>query len=233
MVEPLTAAARMRHPSNLPRSLSCSMLHQTCRCASAAGVCRRWHEVCTGPELLARVDVCTWGSRTRQRVERLQALFAWLATRAAPHAHAVCLRLGCSTKLTDADAAQLRQAATAALASLQAATELRLELVRLSLPVDGWVAALPALRRLQFEQPCEGLALQAPWAEAAALQELTICGAPLQLLAEASLPPALTRLHLGALSRPWLPPQVGTGLEMLQGKVRHSCSAGLITVLLG
>lgn len=204
-------------------------LPRCCRLRSAAGVCRRWYDLCMGPELAQNLQLSAVAGTT----DEWQPLAEWLAASAMPRARRVRLQMlgpygEPMFEVLDEDEQRrleeekvLLEELPECLATLFAAacgngrlSDLHLQLNQVGgLTLGSWVlAARSSLRRLHVQMGSCGLQLAAPLHRLTALQELWLFTDG-QLLLErgCTLPPSATKLVLGG-SRRWVDsplPQVG------------------------
>jgi hypothetical protein len=175
-------------------------------------VCKRWKRLVRSPALVRAIGI-SLACSSNEGWHRLRRLLAWLRRHRAMRSLQLKLKLPpapeTSPKLECTHLAcllgQLRRA--------RRLSELRLSLAQLPLPSATWLGALRHLRRLRIDSHLP-LTIAAPQHGLAALRDLRLTASQLSLGPSATLPSALTSLHLevGELLAGGLPRQVGAVL---------------------
>lgn len=200
-------------PTTTPTTTPCSF-------KVVALVCKRFSQLCLAPELLRCVQLAAVGERA---VPRCRSLLAFLQTHAR-HVRRLTLH-ACISEARPQEAAEeelgdpalrqeLREVLQQCYAALGAAGAAEEVILSAATPVAdaAWLASLATLRLLWVGT--DEAVLELP----AGLSRLQLAEAGLRgstvRLADPSLPPSLTRLHLaGSGAADMLPEQVGQGVS--------------------
>ncbi|KAL4421252.1 hypothetical protein ABPG75_010543 [Micractinium tetrahymenae] len=195
-------------------------LDQEERLKHAALVCKRFQQLCCGPELAAELAVHIEGGE--RALPWARALLAWLAQ----HGSAVADLELLITPGSIASAEEQQECAALVAAALTACSGPSCRLQKLQLhegtPLEttSWLHAMSALEFLDVGSEDRPLLLHS-WDGLSKLDSAALCGAPVQL--PAALPATLTCLYLCDKGTPELPPQV-TQLSSLRRLALERCT---------
>ena len=210
------AACRWCHgPSHPAQPDPLLLLLPACRCRTAALVCKRWKRLVRSPALVRATGI-SLACSSNAGWKRLRRLLAWLRRhRAMRSLRRLQLKLALSPApetSPEQESAHLARL-LGRLGSARKLSELRLSLAQLPLAAGTWLGDLQHLQRLRIDSHLL-LTIAAPLHGLTALRDLQLTASQLSLGPCATLPVALTSLHLevGELLAGGLPPQVGAVL---------------------